>query len=896
MIRVKNSGLENIRIRIGRHCRRRIISIWSEKMSSAGFLSGCVSRRKSTTQNALKFVRRGSELRQKRLSRTTRVASDHSGNSDSRWHESADVDSSDNEMPLVNESMPSADEAVFDDEQDGNGFPDLNELVAALPVDESSTRREWLLIALTMICRHNASREKQQMIIDALRLSSGKQHIPATTFLFWKEVKSVAGVSPEVHFVCKSCRAYIDGAPYPMKARQADCGTCGMTNTLNAGNDNNLWFFYIPLRSCLPEFLASCGRKLDYKIRRQIEPDIISDVYDGILYKTLPLRHTGLDADNPQVDITLSLNIDGTPAFPSRTPGSIEAMQVEVLELPPGLRASNTLPIASWFGQRKEEGFSAQALLAPLVEELLELKVIPIVWHYGNKTVESRVLLHSIVVDAMARFDILGMRTFHSIFGCHVCFHPGERVPVSPGSQYTKQTYPYNDCHTLLRNRASLEHDAQLATDALLAGQEPDAAATHGVKMRTILLRLDYLDLPACVLCEPMHVAMEGEVKRLYQFHICRTKGRSDADLYVAPPEMRLLEREFFKNKPGYPSGITRHLQSFQRLGYFKASQFGLLLFFGHMSIFEDLQEDHLDHFASLSVAMHLLHDDHITMENLTLAEELLQDYVSRHEQFFGSGDSTYNMHQLLHMARTVFLAGPLSKLNAFGFENTQRYLKSTIKSFNGPLVQLLHGLEAEFAARSLGLSARAYLKPGEDRSDFISKWSASAREATASCVKLSASAGVNIEEDLENFVRIRCGNVNIFERAEVPGMHVLETRRSWRVRLSKRRQNSKLASCFVVDDTGEYFVIRAFFSCANNENSASAIVERVEPDEEGESNWALSLHCNQRSRISCVGSTQSSCLEVLPVRKIRYHVVVLKHSSDHFYHLVRMPMVYGMW
>lgn len=798
-----------------------------------------------------------------------------------------------NDLPASEESENSAGSSVTSDESDsGNGFPSVEEILAALPQNRNSSKKEWLLLALTLICKHKAPRQQQQMIIDSMRLTGGKKHIPPTTYLFWKAIEDVAGIKPEAHFVCRSCREYMEGAAYPMKTREVACLHCGTVNSLNAGGDNGFWFFYIPLRSCLPDFLEGAGRQLDYPLTRTREEGVISDIYDGTLYKNLPLRHTGLQAPSPVVDVTLSLNIDGTPAFKSSSPGSIESMQVEVLELPPGLRAKNTLPIGSWFGRAKADGFSAQALLHPLVEELLLLQHDPIRWTHDGRPVQSCVYLHSVIVDSIARPDIIGLMSFHAPYGCHVCFHPGNRVPIADGSDITKQAYFYNDDHKLLRNRESFEHDWQRVQD----GTDPREA--HGVKLRSKLLELQYLDFPACVICEVMHASLEGEVKRIYTHHICQTKGKSETMTKIGESELRKIEKEFQRNRPGYPAGITRHLRSFRQLGYFKAAEFGLLAFFGHLAMFEDLPEAYLDHFASLSVALHVLHGERITKSDLQLAEELLEDYVSRHAELYGERESTFNMHQHLHFARTVRLAGPLSKANAFGFESTQKKLKTTIHGSNGPLIQVLHGLQAEFASASLWLAVRRSLNSADPRDEFLLTYVGAIRQGRSSSATMIGPPQHSPSEDIKNYVRLRIADsdsVSLYDRADFPGLHRLETSARWRDRLSKRTRNSKLASCFVIDESGKFFLLRSFFSVDNRPSSANAIVERIIPDEEEEALWTLSSYCNRLRRISCVGSTSASCLELLSLSKIRYHAVVVKHEINK-YHLVCLPMVFGMW
>lgn len=215
---------------------------------------------------------------------------------------------------------------------DQPSIDDLRQALSTPGLSEASSE-DWLLLALMMMGRLNCSLENGQMLLDMMRLISGHDKLPASQYLFWQKVRQEASVEMEAHFVCPACKYYLGGAPYPSPSIVFECERCGQQNAMRAGNTTNHWFLYIPLRNVLPNFLMKMGYRLDYRLRRGGDDNSYRDVYDGLLYRALPLQHTGLQSDSPIVDVSLAVNVDGTPAFRRMALGSLVPLQVTVLEL-----------------------------------------------------------------------------------------------------------------------------------------------------------------------------------------------------------------------------------------------------------------------------------------------------------------------------------------------------------------------------------------------------------------------------------------------------------------------------------------------------------------------------------------------------------------------------------
>ena len=89
----------------------------------------------------------------------------------------------------------------------------------------------------------------------------------------------------------------------------------------------------------------------------------------------------------------------------------------------------------------------------------------------------------------------------------------------------------------------------------------------------------------------------------------------------------------------------------------------------------------YLSHFSLLASSIYLLLQDNITQGDLRAADDLLFEFVVTFELLYGVSSMTSNVHQLLHMTRSVQKWGPLWSHSAFPFED-----------WNGKLLKLVHG------------------------------------------------------------------------------------------------------------------------------------------------------------------------------------------------------------
>ena len=139
------------------------------------------------------------------------------------------------------------------------------------------------------------------------------------------------------------------------------------------------------------------------------------------------------------------------------------------------------------------------------------------------------------------------------------------------------------------------------------------------------------------------------------------------------------------------------------------ASEYRSWLLFDSIPILNGiLDECYLAHFMLFSKALWLLLQSSITMEDINLAEQLLQKFCSQFASLYGKLDFvitmclntrtielvgeryyTANIHQLLHMPDCVHNLGPLWAHSSFPFKNTNGWLQDLFHGLSDPKKQV---------------------------------------------------------------------------------------------------------------------------------------------------------------------------------------------------------------
>ena len=364
--------------------------------------------------------------------------------------------------------------------------------------------------------------------------------------------------------------------------------------------------------------------------------------------------------------LAFSLNTDGVPLFKSSSV-SIWPVYLVVNNLPPDIRVNseNVILCALWCGPQKPP---CHPLLKPLMEFFKTLTTVGISLQtpVGMKTFRGKLLLG--VFDLPAKAAVLNVKQFNGTYGCSTCFHLGAQVQRS--HVYPPQKHSLRNHHTMVKH-------AQQATDS--------NSIVFGVKGPSVLSSA--LDLVKGVPCDYMHAVLEGITRWLLRAWFTSPYHN---ECFSLRSSLSHIDQQLVKQRPPHefsrpPRAISTHMS------YWKASELrSWLLYYSLPLLLHRLPSLYIHHFALLVCAIHILLKDSITYAALSVAEEMITDFLKLLPELYGEKSCTANSHALSHIAMFVRLWGPLWTHSAFGFESKNSHIKNMIHGKSSVVDQLV--------------------------------------------------------------------------------------------------------------------------------------------------------------------------------------------------------------
>ncbi|XP_033114195.1 uncharacterized protein LOC117114616 [Anneissia japonica] len=217
---------------------------------------------------------------------------------------------------------------------------------------------------------------------------------------------------------------------------ETDVGVCATCE--KPIKKNPRFFVTIDIASQLNELYKdpSFRKNLTYReTRKKPNNDVISDIYDGSLYKE-NLGPGGFL--NDESNLSMVWHTDGALVSKSSNV-SIWPVQAVINELPPRMRFTKerTILFGLWFGKDKP---LLSTFLMPIIDVWNDLQTKGVVVKSGStrKTVRIKILAGTMDLPAMSM--VKEIKQFNSFYGCGICEERGVRLKKGKGSV---QAYPY---------------------------------------------------------------------------------------------------------------------------------------------------------------------------------------------------------------------------------------------------------------------------------------------------------------------------------------------------------------------------------------------------------------------------------------------------------------------
>ena len=277
-------------------------------------------------------------------------------------------------------------------------------------------------------------------------------------------------------------------------------------------------------------------------------------------------------------------------------------------------------------------------------------------WQKAGEWVRSSVFACVCSADSVARCILQNIKQFNGEYGCSWCCNMGDTVQKGRG---------HCRAYSIANNVDALRTHRDMLRNAKLAFQTSETV--KGVKGPTQLVELPHIDLVDSFVVDNLHCIDLGVARNLG--HLWFDSMNHQQAWYIGN-KIDLVDKRLDAIQP--PSEISRQPRSIRQKSYWKGSEWHWwLLLYCPVVLSTILPVAFYKHLLLLVEAVFLLSGSTISLHDLN---NLLYNF----------NNMNYNVHQLLHLTKTVTDWGPLCCYSSYTFEG-----------FNMALLKLFHGTQA---------------------------------------------------------------------------------------------------------------------------------------------------------------------------------------------------------
>ncbi|XP_062599997.1 uncharacterized protein LOC134261585 [Saccostrea cucullata] len=440
----------------------------------------------------------------------------------------------------------------------------------------------------------------------------------------------------------------------------------------------------MPVDSQVKNLFSQKGfyEKLEHRFQRQNIQGRYEDIYDGQLYKSY------CENDGPlskQENISFTFNTDGAPVFKS-SKVSVWPLFLVINELPFKLRMfkENMLMAGLWFGRNKPV---MGTYLSPFLDCFKKLHegIQCFSPFRGNFTCSGYLLCGT--ADLPARSLVCNGVQYNGSYSCWKCLQKGETSKRGKGHTHV---FPYQPEHPKGPERTvnDVHRDAQQAMDNL--EHRRTGFSVNGVKGPSWVTFFPRFNIVCGIAIDYMHGVLLGVQKlllRLWFSSEFKSKNFSFHE-HVQEVDNRLRNLKPTLDISRLPRSIENDLK------YWKASEYrSFLLYFGAPVLFGILDNLRFSHFLNFVNGIHILLKQGSTEEEVSEAEALLFNFCADFEYLYEKCFMTLNIHQLVHLADSVRVLGPLYTHSCFSFEDKNGFLLKMIQGTQNIDSQIVTGI-----------------------------------------------------------------------------------------------------------------------------------------------------------------------------------------------------------
>lgn len=464
------------------------------------------------------------------------------------------------------------------------------------------------------------------------------------------------------HVICPNCFNYLGKSQEIGKALQ--CNACDSSVNISRVSVSNHFVILDPSTE-ISNLIQSHENYYNYVVSlRSNETREIKDIYDGHSYKSFK---NCLPPDEKNRYVTAIFNTDGAPRFES-SQNSIWPIQIQINELPPQSRLNNTITCGIWFGKNKPNMIT---FLDIFVKEMNAINKNGIECIVNGEKRKLKLYMLVSCVDAVARAPMQGLVQFNGYNSCSWCLHRGEW---------------YDGCvrFPILNYRPA---DRQVSSTVKYGKQAIKERTTiMGVKYVTPLIDLPCFNIIDGFVPDYLHCYLAGVVKQITE---CILKLLKKNDIEKINYSLLKIQ---------VPNQLSRLTRSLEDRSHWKAKEWENWLLYYSIPLLQTIVNDEiLQHWFLLVNSLHGLLKTSLSIDELDQIDESLHKFVLGVERLYGKRCLTYNVHQLLHIARSVYNWGPLWAHSTFPFESGNNKLLKAIHSAKGVNEQIVRYINISY-------------------------------------------------------------------------------------------------------------------------------------------------------------------------------------------------------
>ncbi|XP_032457495.1 uncharacterized protein LOC116738648 [Nasonia vitripennis] len=530
-------------------------------------------------------------------------------------------------------------------------FMQSKEFFEPIDIPMDKTRVELFLMLLKFGLVNSLSVSAMTNLFKMFNRQFSEPILPDTHYILDKLLNPQGNA--EFHAVCTNCSAYI-GKFEDVKSVKS-CSVCH--EKLDLSNIFNVSFFIrINTEHQIALILNIYEDHYYYVVSdRNCDDNNISDIYDGNAYRHFK---ASLPKDEKKSYATGIVNFDGTRKFEC-THCTLWPLFLMINELPVEVRTKKLITCCLWIFNKKPD---MNAFLNPFVDVVNGLN------HVGIKSTirgeERSIRLHVplCVVDSPARCGAQGIHQFNGKCGCSWCKHPGVWAEGS-------MRYPVLESTPEVRNAESMRSDMLTAT--------PDDPI-DGVIGPSPLATLTHFDVVFGFVPDYLHCVLQGVINQFTEYYA----KTMNANQIKEVDSIMMSITAYNQN--------ARYTRRFSSRGNWSARERENFALFYSVPIFSRiLSKERFYHWLLLVESLYILLQENITIAELNEADKMLHEFVGKTQQYFVIKAMTYNVHQLLHLGRSVLDWWPLWAHSTFSFEAGNHYILRATKCARGVTQQI---------------------------------------------------------------------------------------------------------------------------------------------------------------------------------------------------------------